>query len=68
MTQQETLSAVRTTTRDYLRAVEKDTLDSTEIEWLDWLRVRSVKRARDTGVEYAAVKAAILEGIVEAIA
>lgn len=68
MTQQEILSAVRTTTRDYLKAVEKDTLDSTEIEWLDSLRVRSAKRARDTGAEYAAVKTAILEGIAEAIA
>lgn len=65
MTHQEALEAVRTTTRDYLAAVKADALDDDELDWLDWLRMRSVKRARDMGLDYPAVKAAIMEGLVE---
>jgi hypothetical protein len=68
MTTREALSAVRTTTHDYLTAVQTDVLDRDEVEWLDWLRMRAVERARAAGIEYPAVKAAILEGILEVAA
>jgi hypothetical protein len=68
MTTQEALSAVRTATHDYLAAVQTNALDKDEVEWLDWLRMRSVERAREIGLEYPAVKMAILEGILEAAA
>jgi hypothetical protein len=68
MTTREALSAVRTTTHDYLTAVQTDVLDSDEVEWLDWLRMRAVEQARDAGADYPAVKAAIVEAIVEVAA
>jgi hypothetical protein len=65
MTRQGALNAVRATTHDYLVAVETQVLDEPEVEWLDWLRMRSVVRARDLGVAYEDVKAAVIEGILE---
>jgi hypothetical protein len=65
MTKQGALSAVRATTHDYLIAVETQVLDKPEVDWLDWLRMRSVVRARDLGLSYEDVKAAVIEGILE---
>jgi hypothetical protein len=68
MTTQEALSAVRTATHDYLTAVATNALDEEELDWLDWLRVRSVERAREAGIEYQAVKMTIVEGMMEVAA
>jgi hypothetical protein len=65
MTTREALSAVRATTHDYLVAVETQVLDKSEVDWLDWLRMRSVVRARDLGLSYEDVKAAVIDGILE---
>lgn len=65
MTKQGALNAVRATTHDYLIAVETQVLDKPEVDWLDWLRMRSVVRARDLGLSYEDVKAAVIDGIME---
>lgn len=68
MTRQEALAAVRQTTVDLLTAVQAEVLDDEELDWLNWLRMRSVEQARALGVEHRVLKAAIVKAIVEVTA
>ena len=68
MTEQEALEAVRRTTHDYVTAVEKDVLDSEEIDWLEWLQRRSVVHALDAGCPPDAIKGAAINGVEEVVA
>ncbi len=65
MTQQEALEAVRQATTDYVAAVETETFDDEEMDWLEWLQRRAARRALDVGCPVDAIKAALIEGVEE---